>query len=124
MRLLRHQRRFMETAEDELELAWIPVDVSNGEDSRLRCFEFLGVYGDEIFVQVQAPVRDGAELHGETEEWQEPFGLDLELLLAPAATGSPHRQRFKLAPRAMQSRYLPQDECQAAFFNERSHLVD
>src|SRR5215510_14690808 len=47
---LRHQRRFVKTRQNKLELAGIGVDVTDGEDARLACLEFCSVDGNEVLV--------------------------------------------------------------------------
>ena len=47
------------------------VDVADGEDAGLAGLELLGVDGDQVLVEVEAPVGDRSELHGEPEERQQ-----------------------------------------------------
>src|SRR5690242_13547769 len=47
VRLLRHQSALMEAGEDQLQLAWISVDVTDGEHAGNVCFERRGVDGNE-----------------------------------------------------------------------------
>ena len=69
--LLRHQRSFVETRQDEFELAGIAVDVADREQSRHRSFEFLRVHRNQILMQIDPPGRHGPELHRQTEERKE-----------------------------------------------------
>ena len=70
MRLLRHQRRLVEAREDELELAGIGVDVADGENAGHAGLEFLRIDRDQVLVELQSPIGDRPELHGEPEERQ------------------------------------------------------
>src|SRR5438309_1369182 len=67
-RRLRHQGGFVEAAEDQLELAGVSIDVADREDPRLRALELGSIDRDQVFMQVDPPIRDRAELHGEAEE--------------------------------------------------------
>src|SRR6516165_12240878 len=60
--LLRHQRPLVEAAQDELELAGIGVDVTDGEDARNARLEGGGVHRDEVLLEIQSPIGDRAEL--------------------------------------------------------------
>ena len=91
MGCLRHQRRLMEAGQDELQLAGIGVDVADGEDARLARLELRGVDGNEILVEIEAPIGDRPELHGETEEGHH----DLGRLLEGRAVGALHRHRAR-----------------------------
>ena len=57
---LGHQGRFVETGEDQLQLARIPVDIADGEDARFRGFERLDVNRNEILVEVKSPIGNRA----------------------------------------------------------------
>src|ERR1700756_822454 len=71
VRLLRHQRAFVEARQDELELARIPVDVADRKNPGHARFERRGVDHDILAVlHFHAPIRDRTELHCESEEWQ------------------------------------------------------
>src|SRR3954454_8849684 len=78
---LRHQSGLVKPGENELELARIGIDVADGEDAGDRGFELRRVHGNEIFVEVDAPIGDRPELHGEAEEGEQAIGRDLELPL-------------------------------------------
>jgi hypothetical protein len=54
--LLRHQRAFVESGQDEFELARIPVDVADGENAGNARFERLGVDRD-VFIVLQIEAR-------------------------------------------------------------------
>src|SRR6266496_6123699 len=61
--LLRHQRRLVEAAQDELALPRVPIDVADGEDPVLVGLEAFGVDRDERAVaQLDAPLRHRSEL--------------------------------------------------------------
>src|SRR4029077_20683611 len=79
VRLLRHQRDLVEAGEDQLELARIGVDVADREDARDVGLELLSIDRNEIVVELDAPVRHRAELHGEPEEWQDRIAGDVEV---------------------------------------------
>src|SRR5262245_62224454 len=80
MRLLRHQRALVEARENELELAGVPIDVADREDARHVRFERAGVDRDQFAVfELDAPVGDRPELHGEPEEWQDRIAGNLEV---------------------------------------------
>ena len=78
---LRHQRGFVEAREDQLQLARIGVDVADGEDAGHRGLELLGVDRDQVVVELEPPVGDRAELHGQAEERQQRVA-GIECLLA------------------------------------------
>src|SRR5436190_7456911 len=67
---LRHQRHLVKARQDELQLAGVGVDVADGEDARFAGLELLGIHGDEVLIQVEPPIGDRPELHGEPEEGQ------------------------------------------------------
>src|SRR5262249_3388564 len=48
-----HQRRFVKTRQNKLELAGIGIDVANGEDAGLARLEFRSVDGNEVLVEVE-----------------------------------------------------------------------
>src|SRR5215472_17085687 len=65
--LLRHQRAFVETRQDELELARIPIDVADRKDPRHARFERRGVDENVLAVlHLHAPIRDRPELDGQS----------------------------------------------------------
>src|SRR3954447_14152132 len=76
--LLGRERALVEAREDELQLARIMVDVADREDAGHVRLEFLGVDRDQVLVEVQAPVGDRPELHGQAEEGQHHVRRDLE----------------------------------------------
>jgi len=51
-RLLRHQRALVESGQDQLDLARIPVDVADGENARDAGFKSFGV-DRNVFVILQ-----------------------------------------------------------------------
>ena len=87
----------MEARQDQLQLAGIGVDVADGEDALDGGFELLGVHGDQVLMQVEAPFGDGAKLHGEAEERQHGIAGDIEALAVIAL----HRRRGKHAALAL-----------------------
>src|ERR1700760_204494 len=62
VRFLRHQRAFVEAAQDQLELARIGVDVADGEDAGDVGLERLGLDRDQVFLELDAPVAHRTEL--------------------------------------------------------------
>ena len=79
VRLLRHQRDFVEAGQDQLELARIGVDVADREDAGNVGLERLGADRDQVVLQVDAPVGDRPELHGQAEERQDRVAGDVEV---------------------------------------------
>src|SRR6476619_3692817 len=100
----------MESGQDELQLAAIGVDIADGEDALLARLEFLGVDRDEVLMELKAPIRHRAELHGEAEERHH----DLGLLLEGGAVGTLDRHRAKQPALAMQRGHLTELEADIA----------
>src|SRR5262249_5977736 len=72
VRLLCHQRDFVKARQDELKLSRIPIYVADGENSRNAGFERRSLDRDELVVlELEAPLGDRPELHGQPEERQE-----------------------------------------------------
>ena len=56
VRALGGERGLMETRQDQLQLARIGVDVADGENARNARFELRRVDGDQILMEIDAPV--------------------------------------------------------------------
>src|SRR5690606_12455993 len=63
-----HQGRFVKSAEDQLQFSGIRVDVANGKYSRFTGCKVYRIHYDLVTIEVEAPVRDGAEFRTESEE--------------------------------------------------------
>ena len=61
---------FMEAAQDQLLFARVCIDVSDCIDARNVGFESFGVHGNLMPLEIQPPIRDGAELRRQAEEHQ------------------------------------------------------
>src|SRR4051794_16627760 len=59
-RLLAHQRRLVESGQDQLELAGIGADVANGENPGLVGGELGRVDRDQVAIEVEPPLGDRA----------------------------------------------------------------
>ncbi len=57
--LLGRERRLVEAGENELQLDGIGVDVTDGKDAGRRRLELLGIDGDEVLGEVEAPSAIG-----------------------------------------------------------------
>ena len=68
MRFLRHQRTFVESGQDQLQLAGIGVDVADRENAGHIGLERGGLDRHQIVLERDAPVRHRTELHGQPEE--------------------------------------------------------
>ena len=75
--------------------------------------------GIEILLEIEAPIGDGPELHGQAEEGQH----DLDRLLEGGAVGALDRDRGELAPLPVQLRHLTELEVDVATLDQREHLV-
>src|SRR5262249_11917382 len=107
--------------ENELELAGIPIDVADRENARHVRFERAGVDRDELAVfELDAPVGDRPELHGEPEERQDRIAGNLEVR-AIIALDDCLLDRTALA---LQLGDLAEHEVDLALANEGHHLVD
>ena len=104
--LLRHERALVEARQDQLQLARIGIDVADGEDALLARLELLRVDGNQVLFEIEPPIGDRAELHGEAEERQH----DFERLLEGRRRRALHRRRGELAVVAMQRRHLTELE--------------
>ena len=119
--LLRHQRRLVEAGKNELELAGIPVDIADSENTGRRSLESGGIDGDQLVVlELKTPIGDRTELHGQAEERQQRVASDF-------------RQRAivflddglaDLTVLAGERGYLPEDEIDFALADQRHHFVD
>ena len=106
---LRHQRRLVEAAEDQLQLAGIGVDVADGENPRFRSLELRRIDRDQVLLEIDPPIGDRAELHRQAEERQQPragdVGLDPLVVL--------DRRRSELAALALQPADLTEREVES-----------
>jgi len=66
----------METGQNQLLLAWVPVDIANCIDTRLVGLEVLGIDLDLIFFQIKAPACDWAKLWRKTKKDQQVIQVD------------------------------------------------
>ena len=119
MRLLRHQRRLVEARQNELQLARIGVDVADGEDALFAGLEFRRVDGDQILFEIEAPIGDRTELHGEAEKGKH----DLGRLLEGRTVGALHRHRTELAALPVELGDLTELEADVALLDEGEHLL-
>src|ERR1700709_317231 len=78
MGLLRHQRTFMETRENELQLAGIGVDIADGKNAGHIGLERRSLNRNKVVLKLEAPVRDRTELHRQSEERQHGIAIELE----------------------------------------------
>src|SRR5487761_1102103 len=121
MRFLRHQRRLVKAGKDELELARIPVDVADGENARDIGLEARRVDRDELVVlQLDSPIRQRTELHGQPEERQHRIAGDIK---SGTVVGFDHGVT-DLAVCAGERSDLPKHEIDFALADQRHHLVD
>ena len=121
MGLLRHQRAFVESGKDELELARIPIDVADGEHARHAGFKTFRLDGDEFVVaELDAPIRDRTKFHRQSEERQQRVAGDLE---RRAVIGLDHGLA-DLTAGALERRHLAENEIDFAFADQRHHFVD
>src|SRR5712691_5557094 len=101
---LRHQRRLVEAAQDELDLPRVPIDVADGENPGLVGLEACGVDRNELaLAQLDTPLRHRPELHGEPEERQHGFAGERH---ARSVGALDHRARER-AVAALERRDLP-----------------
>src|SRR5690606_23320690 len=103
---LRHQRGFVEARQNELQLARIGVDVTNRKNTWLARLELFRINSDQVLMQVEAPIRNRAEFHRQTEEGQQRVAFDL-IVVAIIALRS---HAGELAIIAMQRRDLAEME--------------
>lgn len=68
MNFLCGEGAFMEAGKNELQLSRISVDIADGENTRNAGFKLFRINRNEVFVQIQSSVGDGAELHGQAKE--------------------------------------------------------
>ena len=109
----------MEARQDQLQLARIVVDVTNGEDALLRCRELLGIHRDQVLFQVKAPVSHRTQLHGQPEERQHGVAGNIELAFL-ALHG--HTAQHTIV--ALQRCYLADVQVHLARCHQFAHLVD
>src|SRR5471030_489521 len=117
---LGHQRRFVEAGQYQLQLAGIAVDVADGENAGGLAFEAGGVHRDQVFVQVDAELRDGPQLDGQAEEGQEDVGILLPFALVVAPQG----HAGQLARLAMHRLDTGDMEFDFAVLLQLAHLID
>ena len=58
------ERPFVKSAQDQLFLSGVGVDVTHGKNAGYAGLEFFGVYIHLAFVQVQTPIRDRSQVGG------------------------------------------------------------
>ena len=68
--IMGHQRHLVKTAQNELQFARIGVDISNRINAVLISGKFFSIHLNQILVQVQPPIGNGAQLHGQAEKRQ------------------------------------------------------
>ena len=85
-----------------------------------RGLELLGVGRDQVLVEVQPPIGDRPELHGQPEEGQQRVAGDLEGL-AVAVAAECGRQRGAVA---LQPGDLADAQIHRALRDQRAHLLD
>src|SRR6266568_4525362 len=118
---LRHQRRLVEAAQDELDFPRIPIDVADGENPGLVGLEACGVDRNELaLTQVDTPLRHRPELHGEPEERQHGFAGERHT----RSVGALDQSARERAAAALERRDLPEQEIDLSLLDERMHLVD
>src|SRR5205085_5935255 len=106
----RGQRRLVEPAQDELLLSRVSIDVTHREYSRHAGLELLGVDGQRLLFQRQAPLRDRSELRVQAEEHQQLIGRQrLQRAVGGADVDATQRaaiddQRVRLRLEAAQAR--------------------
>ena len=106
----RGQRRLVEPAQDELLLSRVGIDVTHREYSRHAGLELLGVDGQRLLFQRQAPLRDRSELRVQAEEHQQLIGRQrLQRAVGGADVDATQRaaiddQRVRLRLEAAQAR--------------------
>src|SRR3712207_2562829 len=83
-RLLAHQRRFVETRKDQLELAGVGANIADRENAGLAGLESLGVDGDEVAVEVEAPVGERPEFHLQAVEGEQGVAGNVRVLAVVA----------------------------------------
>src|SRR6266567_2677041 len=119
--LLRHQRRLVEAAQDELDFPRIPIDVADGENPGLVGLEACGVDRNELaLTQVDTPLRHRPELHGEPEERQHGFAGERHARSVRALDQSARERALA----ALERRDLPEQEIDLSLLDQRMHLVD
>ena len=79
--LLRHQGAFVETGQNEFELAGIGIDITDGKNARCCGFKFFGIHRHKVFMQVQAEIGYRSKLHRQPIERQQRIALNLEIAL-------------------------------------------
>src|SRR5579883_2963853 len=120
MRLLGHQRALMEAAQDQLELTGICVDVANRKNAGNAGLESGSLDRNQIFLELDAPVRDGSELHGETKERQHRVaGYACDRVVVALHLGAGQHTAL-----ALQRGNLTDLEIKLAGRNETAHLLD
>src|SRR5665213_3715381 len=119
MRLLRHQGDLVETGQNELELAWIGIDVADRENAGDVGLKRADVDRDQLVVHLEAPVGDRSEFHGQSEERQ--HGIDLDASYCTVIALDTDGGKFSF--RAFQFADLADLEVHGAFGDQRTHLI-
>jgi hypothetical protein len=93
----------VEARQDQLQLAGVGVDVADREDTGHAGLELLGVDRNEVFIEIDPPMSDRPELHGEPEEGKQ--AVDRKPVLAALGLDGDGRQRVACSAR-VQPRHL------------------
>src|SRR3546814_15804806 len=67
------ERGLRETGEDQLQLALVVRDVADREDAGMVGLAGGRVHFEVVVVELQAPVGNGTEIYGQSEERQQAF---------------------------------------------------
>ena len=110
----------MEAGQDQLQLAGIGVDVADREDAGHVGLKGAGVDRDQVVLELQAPIGDRAELHGQAEERQHRIALDLRDRVVVELDGG----AFELAISTLQLGDLADLEIELAGSHQLTHLLD
>ena len=63
-----HESRFMEARKNEFQLARIGIDVADCINTGFRCFEFLRININQVFIQIEAPVCYRSKFHRQAKK--------------------------------------------------------
>ena len=84
-----------------------------------RGLELLGIHRDQVLMQVEAPLRHGAQLHGEPEERQHGIAGHVEALAVIALDGGGREHAIV----ALEARHLAELEAHLAPLDQLAHLL-
>ncbi len=116
----RGERGLVESGENQLPLAGVDGDVSDGVDSRHVGLELLGVRDDVVAVQLQSPLRNGAKRGRQSEEHQQPIARKL----LDVAGGLGHVHSCEPSVLDGQTGRVADHEAHASGIDELLHLPD